>query len=1103
MRIATHALRTALLAVLSVLLVSPALAQDNIIAFGDFEGFSAGQLSNSGNYFGGDGYFGQTGDGEPSTQFGTFFIDDAVGHDGSSQSLRADYDGGAAQVYSFQFVPQEELEVGTEYTLSVWARTDATSGPNLSGGVQDPNDNYSSVATLVPATALTTEWQEFTVTFEAPVSTTLNFGFSFGYPANEGASVWIDDLSLVANDDGGDDASLVINEVDADQAGTDAAEFVEIYNPGDSAVTLDDYVIVLINGSDDASYGAYDLDGYTVDAGDYFVFCGDAANVPNCDLEVGAGTTNLIQNGQDAVALYTGEASAFPEDTPATQTNLVDAIAYDTNDDDDPDLLAALGLTAQYDENANGNGVNESIQRVPDGSDTIVTAIATPGAANAANPPPQMLTALLRGEFEVPAVDTDAKGGATAVLNGTTLTVTGSFAGLESDYDPSVGSHIHGGAADENGAVVLALTPTLDADNRGGTWEAANNTFTVRSTFADSLQAGLAYVNVHTVDQQGGEIRGQLGTETQMLPFALRGANEVPAVPTTGSGSGMVTIDGDMVTVTGSFMDLESDYNASVGSHIHGGAADENGAVVLALTPTLDADNRGGTWEAANNTFTVRSTFADSLRAGLAYVNVHTVDRPSGEIRGQIGTPPLAPDANYAMNGSFEESETGTVDPNTDTPGWNVTAGGTSAATFEVVEEGAQDGDKALKVTVTATGVNAYDVEAANEPIIVDAGTTYTYSIWAKAETDGATAAFTVGEGPPNYQEFGAIRDASLTTEWQQFTYEFTPDTTSIRAPVHFSFTANVGNAVYIDNLSIQVTPTVLTIAEARAAGSGETVTIEGTVTRSAGAFTYIQDDTAALAIRQTSGDFFDGVADMTIAEGTTLRVTGELSSFNGLLQINGSDLMSYSVTGTDLTPPEAQVVTLSELATNGEAYESELVTVGGVTFADTGNFAERTNYTVTDGTGGDVEFRVPNAGDSTVDDTAIPAQANVTGIVGQFDSDDLPTGGTGYQLLLIEADDIVNTVDTIGGPSAEASLAVANPIRGASTVRFATGVAGPASVAVFDMLGRQVVVLADGETDGSGQSVRLDASGLASGVYVIRMQAGDLTMTRTVTVVR
>ena len=977
MRIATHALRTALLAVLSVLLVSPALAQDNIIAFGDFEGFSAGQLSNSGNYFGGDGYFGQTGDGEPSTQFGTFFIDDAVGHDGSSQSLRADYDGGAAQVYSFQFVPQEELEVGTEYTLSVWARTDATSGPNLSGGVQDPNDNYSSVATLVPATALTTEWQEFTVTFEAPVSTTLNFGFSFGYPANEGASVWIDDLSLVANDDGGDDASLVINEVDADQAGTDAAEFVEIYNPGDSAVTLDDYVIVLINGSDDASYGAYDLDGYTVDAGDYFVFCGDAANVPNCDLEVGAGTTNLIQNGQDAVALYTGEASAFPEDTPATQTNLVDAIAYDTNDDDDPDLLAALGLTAQYDENANGNGVNESIQRVPDGSDTIVTAIATPGAANAANPPPQMLTALLRGEFEVPAVDTDAKGGATAVLNGTTLTVTGSFAGLESDYDPSVGSHIHGGAADENGAVVLALTPTLDADNRGGTWEAANNTFTVRSTFADSL------------------------------------------------------------------------------------------------------------------------------RAGLAYVNVHTVDRPSGEIRGQIGTPPLAPDANYAMNGSFEESETGTVDPNTDTPGWNVTAGGTSAATFEVVEEGAQDGDKALKVTVTATGVNAYDVEAANEPIIVDAGTTYTYSIWAKAETDGATAAFTVGEGPPNYQEFGAIRDASLTTEWQQFTYEFTPDTTSIRAPVHFSFTANVGNAVYIDNLSIQVTPTVLTIAEARAAGSGETVTIEGTVTRSAGAFTYIQDDTAALAIRQTSGDFFDGVADMTIAEGTTLRVTGELSSFNGLLQINGSDLMSYSVTGTDLTPPEAQVVTLSELATNGEAYESELVTVGGVTFADTGNFAERTNYTVTDGTGGDVEFRVPNAGDSTVDDTAIPAQANVTGIVGQFDSDDLPTGGTGYQLLLIEADDIVNTVDTIGGPSAEASLAVANPIRGASTVRFATGVAGPASVAVFDMLGRQVVVLADGETDGSGQSVRLDASGLASGVYVIRMQAGDLTMTRTVTVVR
>ena len=127
--------------------------------------------------------------------------------------------------------------------------------------------------------------------------------------------------------------------------------------------------------------------------------------------------------------------------------------------------------------------------------------------------------------------------------------------------------------------------------------------------------------------------------------------------------------------------------------------------------------------------------------------------------------------------------------------------------------------------------------------------------------------------------------------------------------------------------------------------------------------------------------------------------------------------------------------------------------------------------------------------------------EVSPSGIVGQFDGDD--PRDSGYQLLLIDADDILNTVDTVGGPGTEPSLRVANPIRGAATVQFATGVVGPATLAVFDVLGRQVVVLADGEVDGSEQSVRLDTAGLASGLYVVRLQAGDLMVTRTVTVVR
>src|SRR6056297_517156 len=122
----------------------------------------------------------------------------------------------------------------------------------------------------------------------------------------------------------------------------------------------------------------------------------------------------------------------------------------------------------------------------------------------------------------------------------------------------------------------------------------------------------------------------------QSFTAALSGANEVPPVDTEASGTVEAELDGLELTLSGSFNGLESDYNADIGSHIHAGAADENGPVIIPLDPTLDAGNRGGTFEAASNTFTLTQQQADDLAAGLLYVNIHSVDNPSGEIRGQL-----------------------------------------------------------------------------------------------------------------------------------------------------------------------------------------------------------------------------------------------------------------------------------------------------------------------------------------------------------------------------------------------------------------------------------------------------------------------------------
>ncbi|MBW4685234.1 MAG: ExeM/NucH family extracellular endonuclease [Komarekiella atlantica HA4396-MV6] len=182
---------------------------------------------------------------------------------------------------------------------------------------------------------------------------------------------------------------VIINEIDSDTPSTDVAEFVELYDGGAGNTDLSGLVVVFYNGSNDLSYAAFDLDGYSTDANGYFVL--GNAGVPSVDLIFPG---NTLQNGADAVALYTANATDFPNNTPITTTNLIDAIAYDTNDADDPGLLALLNPSQpQVDENSGANGsANDSLQRVPNGAggarntSSYQALTPTPGTANAVLP---------------------------------------------------------------------------------------------------------------------------------------------------------------------------------------------------------------------------------------------------------------------------------------------------------------------------------------------------------------------------------------------------------------------------------------------------------------------------------------------------------------------------------------------------------------------------------------------------------------------------------------------------------------------------------------------------------------------------------------------
>ncbi|MCK4394944.1 endonuclease, partial [Candidatus Bipolaricaulota bacterium] len=215
-------------------------------------------------------------------------------------------------------------------------------------------------------------------------------------------------LTYYAAADAASPPDVVINEVDCDTLGTDDHEFVELYDGGAGNTALDGLVVVFYNGNNDASYNSFDLDGYSTDGDGYFLL-GNSGVSPTPSIIF---SDNGLQNGADAVAIYTGNAADFPNDTPVTTTNLLDAIVYDTNDADDAGLLVLLNAgQPQVNEDGANDKDNHSNQRCPNGSggarntDTYIQATPTPGADN--NCPPPVATNIIINEVDCDTPSTD------------------------------------------------------------------------------------------------------------------------------------------------------------------------------------------------------------------------------------------------------------------------------------------------------------------------------------------------------------------------------------------------------------------------------------------------------------------------------------------------------------------------------------------------------------------------------------------------------------------------------------------------------------------------------------------------------------------------
>lgn len=135
--------------------------------------------------------------------------------------------------------------------------------------------------------------------------------------------------------------------------------------------------------------------------------------------------------------------------------------------------------------------------------DSEAAAVRLPGSSYGG----ALLTATLTGEAEIAngmtgAGDLDGAGSARITVNSGRGELC--FELTVADIEPAAAAHIHVGAADVNGPVVVGLAAPTDGSSSGCR--------AITKTLAKALLESPAgyYVNVHNAEFPGGALRGQL-----------------------------------------------------------------------------------------------------------------------------------------------------------------------------------------------------------------------------------------------------------------------------------------------------------------------------------------------------------------------------------------------------------------------------------------------------------------------------------------------------------------------------------------------------------------------------------------------------------------
>lgn len=238
------------------------------------------------------------------------------------------------------------------------------------------------------------------------------------------------------------------------------------------------------------------------------------------------------------------------------------------------------------------------------------------------------------GAQQVPMNASTAKG--VAAIN---LSLDGKFLEVKSVTDglsgAIMGAHLHRGEAGTNGGLLVDLSAMISTNGRGlfGVVEIDDS---IKSVFQNYVKMGMVYLNIHTMANPNGEVRGQIKYDQNLRFDARIDTTQITGnLNTVSSAIGAAKFSLNLTYDTLRYYIVASNLTGAIAAaHIHNAEPNMDGGVVFEFpTSAINGNVISGAWTKSNG---LTEALISQLLYGNLYVAIHTAANPAGELRGQI-----------------------------------------------------------------------------------------------------------------------------------------------------------------------------------------------------------------------------------------------------------------------------------------------------------------------------------------------------------------------------------------------------------------------------------------------------------------------------------